>query len=42
MYHAWERGEVHMGLWCENLKEGGHLKHPGIDGMIILKRIFEK
>jgi hypothetical protein len=28
-------------LW-EDLREGNHLKDPGIDGRIILKWIFEK
>jgi hypothetical protein len=28
-------------LWC-NLREGDHLKDPGIDGRIILKWILEK
>jgi hypothetical protein len=28
--------------WWKNLREGGHLKDPDIDGMIILKWIFEK
>jgi hypothetical protein len=36
------REEVHNGFWWENLREGGHLKDPGIDGRIILKWIFEK
>jgi hypothetical protein len=34
------RGEVHTGFWWVNLREGGLLKDPGIDGRIILKLIF--
>jgi hypothetical protein len=29
---TWGRGEVHTGLSWENLREGDHLKDPGIDG----------
>jgi hypothetical protein len=36
------RGEVHTGLQWGNLREGGHLKDPGIDGRIVLKCIFER
>jgi hypothetical protein len=36
------REEVHTGLKWENLREGDHLKDPGIDGRIILKWIFER
>jgi hypothetical protein len=25
-------GEVHTGFWWKNLKEGGHLEEPGVDG----------
>jgi hypothetical protein len=36
------RGHVHIGFWWRNLRVGEHLEDPGVDGMIILKRIFEK
>jgi hypothetical protein len=42
MWHVWGRGEVHTGLWWENLREGDHLEDPGVDGRIILKWIFER
>jgi hypothetical protein len=32
---------VHTGFWQGNLREGDHLKDPGVDGRIILKWIFE-
>jgi hypothetical protein len=32
---------VHTGLWWGNLREGDHLKDPGIDERIILKWNFE-
>jgi hypothetical protein len=34
--------EVYTGFWWGNLRERGHLEDPGVDGRIILKRIFGK
>jgi hypothetical protein len=33
---------VHTGLWWGNLKEGDRLEGIGVDGRIILKRIFKE
>jgi hypothetical protein len=30
------------GFWCGTLREKEHLENPGIDGKIILRRIFRK
>jgi hypothetical protein len=35
-----ERGEVHTGFWCGNLRDKGHLEDPGVGGKIILTWIF--
>jgi hypothetical protein len=34
--------EVYIGFWWEDPREGDHLGDPGVDGRIILKRIFKK
>jgi len=34
------RGEVHTGLWWRDLRERGHLEDVGVDGRILLERIF--
>ena len=36
------RGEVYAGFWWGNLREGGHLEDPGVDGMRIFRWIFRK
>jgi len=38
MHHVWARGEVHARFWWGELRDGGHLEHPGLDRRIILKR----
>ena len=35
-----ERVEVYTGFWWGDLREREHLEDPGVDGRIILRRIF--
>jgi hypothetical protein len=42
MWHVWGKEEVHTGVWSGDLREGGHLGDPGVDGKIMLKWIFKK
>jgi len=40
MQHVW--GETYTGFWWGNLGERHHLEDPGVNGRIILRRIFRK
>jgi len=33
-------GVAYRGIWCGNLGEREHWGNPGVDGTIILRRIF--
>jgi hypothetical protein len=35
-------GEAYTGFWWVNLRGRGHWGDPGVDGRIILRRIFRK
>jgi hypothetical protein len=37
-----ERGEACTGFWWGNLRERDHWGYPGVDGKMILRRIFRK
>jgi hypothetical protein len=36
------RREAYIGVWWENLRERDQWGDPGVDGRIILRRIFRK
>jgi hypothetical protein len=40
--HVARIGAVYTGFWWGKLREGNHLEDPGIDGRIILRRVFRK
>jgi hypothetical protein len=42
MKHVWERGGMHIGLWCERQKERGHWNALNVGGRIILRLILDK
>ena len=33
---------VYIGVWWGKVRERDHLEDPGVDGVIILRRIFRK
>jgi hypothetical protein len=41
MYCVWGRGDC-TGFWWENLRERDHCGDHGVDGRIIIRRIFRK
>jgi len=42
VYHVWGRVEMYAGFCWRNLRERDHLEDPGVDGRIILRRIYRK
>jgi len=39
---VWGREKAYTVFWWGKLRERDHLGHPGLDGRIILRRIFRK
>jgi len=42
MQQVWGKGEAYTGFWWGNLGERDRLEDPGLDGRIILRRVFRK
>jgi hypothetical protein len=42
MQHAWERCEMSIKLWPENLKGRVHVEDLGVDGEIVIECILEE
>jgi hypothetical protein len=38
----WETGEMHTEFWWGELRQGGYLEDPDVDGRIIFEWIFKK
>ena len=41
MWHVWETGKVHAGIWWGDLRECDQLEDIGLNGTIVLKLIFK-
>jgi len=41
-WHAWEKTEIHIAFWGENLKDTDHLKKLSVDGKMVLKSILNR
>ena len=42
MWHSWDRIQMGVGFWSENLRERENLEDLGVDGKIILQYILQK
>jgi hypothetical protein len=42
MQRVWGKGEAYAEFLWGNVRESGHLEYPGLDGRVILRRIFKK
>jgi hypothetical protein len=42
VYRVWGAGEAYTRFWWGNLRERDHWGDPGVDGRIILRRIFRE
>jgi len=32
MWNVWGKGDMHKRFWWGDLREGGHLEYPNVDG----------
>jgi hypothetical protein len=42
MWHAWDKGEMHAGLYWESLKKRDSLEGLRVDGRPLLQLILQK
>jgi hypothetical protein len=40
MWHVWEKTEIHIAFWGENLKDIDHFKKLSVDGGILPLKCF--